>query len=632
MSLNVIDLVSSSPSPLSHHLKRAAEASNSSHHAEPTAQALLSADSDLLSLSDQDFDELLFDLGESCRKRRRTSPASRPVTVAPSLASRPPLVLSRNAPLRPRAPDPIEVSSSMELASPKDRPHAASEDMVAAPSRVAAAYVDSDPFASSPDPARHKNSRMGPPVRRAVSLDPFVGSSSPMGVISLSPRRFPARKQVSSIADSSPAAQCLSELDHDQRHRAASTSSRLARRSKQPDVISIDSSSSDGTNDSDFPDIPIRSNRDPSRLDGKHTADQKQKRATESAAGKERKRYEREQAKEARAREKEHAAALAEANKLRTDKKVSTPEMIVNLASSLGFEHTEQVQTLLSELGVDHVTWESPVHGIVKWRRKVTCHFDLDLGRWEPIPPHIQEEKHVLAIFTAEEFVGSVLNNELEAHARKVREHFSGHQVIYILQGITPWMRKNRKVRNRQFASGVRVNQAPKPIQGRQRRRDATEYIPEDQVEDAMLRLQMGHGVFIHHTATSIETAKWVVTFTQYISTIPYRKQKDHATSSVGFCMESGQVRTGDGPKDTYVRMLQEIVRITAPIAYGVANEFASLSQLVRGLENGGPERLESVKKSANKDGQLSDRVIGQAVSRRLYKVFTGCDELSTDI
>jgi len=49
-------------------------------------------------------------------------------------------------------------------------------------------------------------------------------------------------------------------------------------------------------------------------------------------------------------------------------------------------------------------------------------------------------------------------------------------------------------------------------------------------------------------------------------------------------------------------------------------------------LEEGGPSRLEGVRKCINKDGQASDRTIGQAVSKRLYKVFTGRDETSTEV
>ncbi len=51
-------------------------------------------------------------------------------------------------------------------------------------------------------------------------------------------------------------------------------------------------------------------------------------RGTAQSAQKEQRRQEKERAKQAKAADKQRAAALAEVNKVRTDKKVSTPEMM----------------------------------------------------------------------------------------------------------------------------------------------------------------------------------------------------------------------------------------------------------------------------------------------------------------
>lgn len=61
------------------------------------------------------------------------------------------------------------------------------------------------------------------------------------------------------------------------------------------------------------------------------------------------------------------------------------------------------------------------------------------------------------------------------------------------------------------------------------------------------------------------------------------------------FCMESGQVKTGDNKNDTYVKMLQEVVRVTAPIAHGIAAEYPNVISLVRGLRRYGPLALEDI-------------------------------------
>jgi crossover junction endonuclease EME1 len=116
------------------------------------------------------------------------------------------------------------------------------------------------------------------------------------------------------------------------------------------------------------------------------------------------------------------------------------------------------------------------------------------------------------------------------------------------------------------------------------------------------------------------------------ISTIPYRRAKDASSASAGFCADSGQVRTGDGPKDTYIRMMQEITRVTAPMAYGIAAAYPTAAELVKGLEENGPLALEDCKKGSNRDGALTNQRIGQAVSKRLHKIFTGRDPTSTDI
>jgi crossover junction endonuclease EME1 len=101
------------------------------------------------------------------------------------------------------------------------------------------------------------------------------------------------------------------------------------------------------------------------------------------------------------------------------------------------------------------------------------------------------------------------------------------------------------------------------------------------------------------------------------------------------FCMETGQVKTGDNAADTFVKMLQEVNRITAPIAYGITAEYPSVQKLIRGFEadvDGGKDLLTHLKKSANRDGAVTDREVGKRISRRLWGIFMGREEGSTDV
>ncbi|EMT64754.1 Crossover junction endonuclease eme1 [Fusarium odoratissimum] len=560
------------------------------------------------------------------------------------------------------APDVIDLISSSPPPSHQLEPFTytgkTSTDTISKPTKQPLDAEDSDPFASSPQPVRRSPPKPKPLARPIESSDPFASS----------PHQAPVTTKVPEAIITSPPAPPPKPTSKPAPKKNA-TWDPIS--SSAPDVFSFDSSpprknnnvinidDSDGGDGSEdeLPDIASfdvakmrrrsqlqrsqsdvvssRSRTKPAASNTKSAAERAREKEAKAAAKeveKETKRREKQEAKEAKLREKERTAALAEVNKLRTDKKVSTPEMMVDIPSSLNATVTTELQTMLEPFDVQYTIWNSPVDNVIKWRRKVRSRYNDEIGLWEPIPLRLEDEKHALVVMHADEFVKLAQDDQISTHVGKMQRHFADHSLVYLIEGLTPWLRKNRNLRNRQFTSNVRAQEAAASTAGRRRNNPPPEYVSEELIEDALLQLQVMHEVLIHHTMIPMETAEQILTFTQHISTIPYRKQRDIATLGAGFCMESGQVKTGEDAKDTYVRMLQEIVRVTAPIAYGVAAEFGTVSSLVRGLEERGPTLLEGVKKSANKDGAFTDRMVGQAVSRRMYKVFTGVDETSTDV
>ncbi|KUI62094.1 Crossover junction endonuclease eme1 [Cytospora mali] len=578
--------------------------------------------------------------------------------------------------------DPIQTTSSPLAPMSSNKRSSSSSDPFASSPRPAEKIFDlskddADPFSSPPGVTRKENMVSNPTRKRTAS--PGVLGNNPQRMRTKAPA--PPRGPVGwdHISSSAPEVSFRDDDDWDldvQPSRSGFTRTR-SDGIDLGDLADLPGSS----DDEEFPDIgnitkPTRSRSSSYRpktgtvarasltksstSTTKMTAEEK---AVLREVEKRRKQQEKDDAKEKRRQEKEKAAALAEVNKVRTNKNVSTPEMLVDLPTSMNPSIRLQVETLLEGLAVKHHPYSSPVKNVVKWRRRVRARFNEDAGYWEPIQQErIEPERHAMVLMTAPEFVELALGakgSDLEAHVLQVQRHYEDHAIIYLIEGLTPWMRKNRSVRNRQFQSAVRnagadavdtptgTSTVPPPAPppssqaqaqaeaaGRKRKdpKPPPQYIDEDTVEDALLQLQVVHGAKIHHTAAPVETAQWVAIFTQHISTIPYRRQRDAINESAAFCMESGQVRTGDTPADTYARMLQEIARVTAPIAYGIAGEFPTVGALVRGLEAGGPLVLEGIRKSANKDGAFTDRTIGPAVSRRLHKVFLGLDEASTDI
>lgn len=264
--------------------------------------------------------------------------------------------------------------------------------------------------------------------------------------------------------------------------------------------------------------------------------------------------------------------------------------------------------------------------------------WNSELDHWEPLQHmQIENEKHVMCIMSAKEFVAlAMVQNEdqdVETHVARLKSAYDNCIPIYLIEGLQIWMRKNRAAENRAYQAKVlgqaQADEAPAGSQPK-RKKAPVEIVDEDMIEDALLRLQVMNECLVHHTMTSVETAEWVATFTQHISTIPYRMQRMNLESS--FCMESGQVKTGEDKDDTFVKMLQEVVRVTPPIAYGIASEYPSVLSLVKAFRKHGPLVLEDLQKSANRNGALTDRKIGPAISRRLYKVFMDVDPASTDV
>lgn len=96
--------------------------------------------------------------------------------------------------------------------------------------------------------------------------------------------------------------------------------------------------------------------------------------------------------------------------------------------------------------------------------------------------------------------------------------------------------------------------------------------------------------------------------------------------------MSNGQVKAGDGAANTYTCMLQEMVRITPGVSNGIAATYPSVQQLVRGFKEEGPLAVAECRMSANRNGAFTDRMVGQAISKRLYNVFMNGDEWNDNV
>ena len=72
--------------------------------------------------------------------------------------------------------------------------------------------------------------------------------------------------------------------------------------------------------------------------------------------------------------------------------------------------------------------------------------------------------------------------------------------------------------------------------------------------------------------------------------------RQERMNLDTSFCMESGQFHSGKDATDTYLKMLQEVTRVTASVAHGIAAEYPNVASLVKGFRKEGPTALEDIK------------------------------------
>lgn len=65
--------------------------------------------------------------------------------------------------------------------------------------------------------------------------------------------------------------------------------------------------------------------------------------------------------------------------------------------------------------------------------------------------------------------------------------------------------------------------------------------------------------------------------------------------NEVTFCMDIGQVRSGNDKDDTFIRMLQQLTRLTPNMARGIASVYPGLKSLVCAMREQGPLLLEDI-------------------------------------
>ncbi|EWC48136.1 hypothetical protein DRE_02715 [Drechslerella stenobrocha 248] len=342
--------------------------------------------------------------------------------------------------------------------------------------------------------------------------------------------------------------------------------------------------------------------------------------AAEKEALKEQKKAE----KQAKLLQKNEGQAMSIANQLKGSHVETVTEMMVNISSDFhGSRAGTQLQSFLTALNVQHAPFDSTIPCLIKWRRIITTKWDAVDDIFVPIPRQLVDEKHVLAVIEAKAFI-SLTNTpaELDRFVAKVKSEYPTCKPIIVIEGLKKLVNKSKNDQSRAYAAQVR-NRMQDGANETVRVSKAAQAVDEDNVEDALLKLQVVHGCLVCQTVAYMDTAEAISSYTQHISQIPYKLAKATLNKSTNFCMDAGQIPSGKSVDDTFNKMLQCVHMSTQGVANAIQCEYPTVQQLFRAFIDHGEDVLKDIKVSRNGGG----RALGPAMSRKIARVLTGTDE-----
>ena len=260
-----------------------------------------------------------------------------------------------------------------------------------------------------------------------------------------------------------------------------------------------------------------------------------EERKAQKEAEKARKQLAKEEKEREKKKDKEEALELAAANRARWDKSISITEMAVDLPASIdGKEIGKAIRAALKSSNIEASTYNSILPDIIRFRRKVSSRFNEELGYWEPAPESVNVEKQVVCLISGQHLLSMAIaadaDEGLDAYVGMVRAKYPDFRVTCLVEGLDQVVKDARKASSRAYEASVRRQGQPSAAEGDTSRAQTgtlqKQLAPDEikgKVDEALLELQVAHWCLIHQTETPADTADFVATLTEQMSTIPYK-------------------------------------------------------------------------------------------------------------
>jgi len=157
----------------------------------------------------------------------------------------------------------------------------------------------------------------------------------------------------------------------------------------------------------------------------------------------------------------------------------------------------------------------------VKFVRKVQAEWDQEGLLFQPCDEYKKDEEWIVHWLKAERFLEltalDVTGFALKFHMGKVRGVVPGAKVLVVLEGLTSVLGKAKNAVNRAMDAAARGTQA------RANKDDKWAELDMEQVEMALIEMQLVYEVRIVQTACTTDSAEWISILTADIASIPYK-------------------------------------------------------------------------------------------------------------
>lgn len=145
---------------------------------------------------------------------------------------------------------------------------------------------------------------------------------------------------------------------------------------------------------------------------------------------------------------------------------------------------------------------ESPIPGVIKFKRHVKSRYDHDRKAWIPLTePKWEWEGSILVITTAEEVTDLISTDGLRDWVGDVRlamDMKPSQQLIVMIKGLAKYYSKLKSKQNKEYTAAARAGLEGKDQSGRSAAKVVNQ-IGREQIETELVRAQMETKCFLVH-------------------------------------------------------------------------------------------------------------------------------------